>query len=223
MIEIATSLLDIKRDDIVKKIYEIETAKTDYFHIDVMDGKFVKNNNVELMMEYAEYINNISNVPMEVHLMVDDIQSFVKAYLPMNPSTIMFHLEACNKKDEDIKVIQMIKDAGVKVGICISPNTPVDAIYDYLPFLNRVLVMTVEPGKGGQKLLTKQIKKIEFLSRYIYENDYEAILEADGGINADNAKQLINAGCEILVSGHYIISSKDYKKAIAKLREADKE
>ena len=146
MVEISTSLLSMKKEEAIQTIYRIETAKTDYFHIDVMDGKFVKNNTHHLMLEYSEYLNNVTNLPLDVHLMVEDVPHFVQEYAVFKPNIITFHYEA-GKNEEEIKTwINQIKEIGCKVGISIKPNTKIEEIFPFLPYIHLVLIMTVEPG-----------------------------------------------------------------------------
>jgi len=218
MVEISTSLLNAKQEGIVRTIYDIEVAGTNYIHIDVMDGKFVENNTIELMNEYSEYAKNVTNVPLDVHLMVKDVESYIKSYLALEPYSITFHLEACKNRKEVMKYISLIKESGVKVGISIKPNTPIEDVYEYLPYIHKVLVMTVEPGKGGQQLLTDTLEKINKLNVFVYENGFEVDIEADGGINDKTCNDVKNAGANILVVGSYVINSEDYKKAISELK-----
>lgn len=221
MVEISTSILSAKKEKIIDTIYELEKAKTDYFHIDVMDGEFVKNNTHDIMLEFCEYLDNITKVPLDVHLMVADIKNFVDSYLIFNPNIITFHYEACKNKQEVFEIIRYIKEKGRRVGISIKPNTKVEDIYEFLPYVHLVLVMTVEPGKGGQELITSTIEKIKILNKYREDNKLDYDIEADGGINPDNAKQLIELGADILVSGSAILSSGNYKETIKELRSAN--
>ena len=161
MVEISTSLLSAKRDKIIDTIYDLEKAKTDYFHIDVMDGEFVQNNTHDTMLEYCEYLDHISKVPLDVHLMVKDVKNYVDSYLIFNPNIITIHYEACKDKAEVMEIINYIKQKGRRVGISIKPNTSIDEIYEFLPYVHVVLIMTVEPGKGGQELIPETVKKIE--------------------------------------------------------------
>lgn len=218
MVEISTSLLSINEDESIKNIYDIEVAGTDYFHIDVMDGKFVKNNTIEKMRKYTEYIKQVSNTKIEVHLMVKDVIEFVKAYIDMEVDCIMFHIEACKNEDEILKIISEIKENNIKVGIAINPNTSIDRIYSYMPYIHRILLMSVEPGEGGQKFIENSLEKIEELNKYIYENGYEVDIEVDGGVNNETAKKISDVGANILVAGSYIAKSSDYKKAIDSLK-----
>ena len=219
MVEISTSILNVNTGEIVKKIYELETAKTNYFHIDVMDGKFVPNNTQDAMIEYCEYIKQISNIPLDVHLMVEDVESFIKSYLILEPSIITFHLEACKNKEEVFKNIKLIREENCKVGISIKPNTRIEEIKQYLPYIHICLVMTVEPGQGGQKLINYTIRKIEELKKYIVSNNLETFIEVDGGINLENVNAIKNAGADIIVSGSGIINSKDYADVIKNMKK----
>ena len=143
MVEISTSILSVKKEEIIRKIYDLETAGTNYFHIDVMDGEFVENNTTDLMLEYSEYIKQISNLPLDVHLMVKDVESFIKSYSILEPSIITFHLEACRSKEEVFKLIELIKSNNCRVGISIKPNTSIEEIKQFLPYIHYCLIMTV--------------------------------------------------------------------------------
>lgn len=219
MVEVSTSLLSVKKEDIITTIYDLETAHTDYFHIDIMDGKFVENNTASLMLEYSEYIKQISNIPLDIHLMVKDVQSYITTYLGLNPNIITFHLEACKDKNEVMELIKYIKDNNCKVGIAIKPNTNLEEVYRFLPYIHMCLVMTVEPGKGGQKLISSTIEKIKELNTYVTENNIELDIEADGGINVDNIKEVTDAGVNITVVGSGILNSNNYSEYMKKLKK----
>lgn len=219
MVEVSTSILSIKKEEAIKTLYNLETAKTDYFHIDVMDGKFVENNTHDTMLEYCEYLNSITTIPLDVHLMVEDVKEYIKSYLVFEPNTITFHLEAAKDIAELKEWIKFVKENNCKVGISIKPNTPVEKLYEILPYIHTVLIMTVEPGKGGQKLIPETIEKIKTLREYIEENHLEVDIEADGGINTENVKELTKAGCNIIVAGTAITSSNNYAETIRKLKE----
>ena len=219
MVEISTSILNIKKEGAIKTLYNLETAKTDYFHIDVMDGNFVENNTNDTMLEYCEYLNSITNVPLDVHLMVADVEEYIKSYLVFEPNTITVHYEAAENIDELKKWVKLIKDSHCKAGVSIKPNTPVEETYEILPYVHTVLIMTVEPGKGGQKLIPETIEKIRKLKKHIEENGLELDIEADGGINLDNVKKIIEAGCNIIVAGTAITNSNNYAETIQKLKK----
>lgn len=219
MVEISTSILSVKKEESIKKFYDLEVAHTDYFHIDVMDGKFVENNTEEMMKDYTNQIKQISNIPLDVHLMVNDIANYIEEYVAFLPNIITFHYEACRNKEEVFKYIDMIKDEGIKVGISIKPDTKVEDIYEFLPFIHMVLIMTVEPGKGGQALIPETLNKAKKLKEYIEQNDIEIDIEADGGINKETIKDVVNSGVDIAVVGNGIIKTEDYTKTIKELKE----
>ena len=212
MIEISTSILNMIKGKESETIFGLEKAKTDYFHIDVMDGKFVKNDTYNTMLNLSSYIKRISNLPMDVHLMVEDVKKGINDFLSIEPNIITFHLEACKNEDEVFECINLIKENNSKVGISIKPNTPIENVYKFLPFVHMCLVMTVEPGKGGQTLLSEMVDKIKELKKYVDENNLEIDIEADGGINLNTCDVVKNAGANILVSGTAILMAKDYKE-----------
>ena len=219
MIEISTSILNMIKGKESETIFGLEKAKTDYFHIDVMDGRFVKNNTYNDMLEVSSYIKRISNLPMDVHLMVEDVKKGINDFLSIEPNIITFHLEACKNEDEVFECINLIKENNSKVGISIKPNTPIENVYKFLPFVHMCLVMTVEPGKGGQTLLSEMVDKIKELKKYVDENNLEIDIEADGGINLNTCDAVKNAGANILVSGTAILMAKDYKEIINELKK----
>ena len=219
MVEISTSILTMEKGTEAETILSLEKAKTDYFHIYVMDGKFVEKDTYDKMREYAEYIKRISNLPMDVHLMVEDIEKGIEDFSAVEPNIITFHLEACKNEKEVHKYIDLIKSANIKVGISVKPGTYIKEIYKYLPYIHMVLVMTVEPGKGGQTLLTDMLEKIKTLKEYIDTNNLEIDIEADGGINLATHDKVKMAGANLLVSGTAILKATDYKVIIDELKK----
>ncbi len=216
--EISTSLLSVNKENAIETFYRIEATHTNYFHIDVMDGKFVENDTTELMQEYIDMLKGTTNTPIDVHLMVENIEEFIDIYAASMPRSITFHIEATKSKEEIMKLINKIKEEGCKVGIAISPNTPIEEVYEYLPYIHTVLVMTVEPGKGSQKLIPNTIDKIVKLKKYIEENNLENEIEVDGGINLDTIKLVKEAGANIAVVGSFMINSKDYQYTMNELK-----
>ena len=213
MVDISTSLLSVKKEKIIDTVYKLEDANTNYFHIDVMDGEFVENDTHDLMLEYCEYLDNITKIPLDIHLMVKDVKNFVDSYL-----IITFHYEACKDKEEVMNLINYIKEEGRRVGISVKPETDVKEILEFLPYVHVVLVMTVEPGKGGQELISSTIEKIKELNSYREEHNLDYEIEADGGIKVENSDKIVDAGADILVAGTAIINSKDYAETIKKLK-----
>lgn len=219
MIEVATSLLNMQEGKELDTIFALEKAKTDYFHIDVMDGEFVKKDTYKRMLDISSYIKRVSNLPMDVHLMVKDVTSAIKVFSSVEPNIITFHLEAAKSEKEVFDTINLVKKYNARVGIAIRPNTKVEEIYKFLPYIHIVLIMTVEPGKGGQTLLSDMIDKISDISKYVKEKKLETIIEVDGGINLATCEKVKEAGAEMLVSGTAILIAKDYGEIIKELKK----
>ena len=219
MVEVSTSILSLKQGEEAETFLNLEVAKTDYIHIDVMDGKFVQKDTYNKMRENAEYIRRLTNLPLDIHLMVEDIETAINVFEVVEPNIITFHIEACKNEEEVMKNINKIKEAHARVGISIKPNTPVEEVYKYLPYIHMVLIMTVEPGKGGQTLITDMVQKIEKLRKHIDEEKIEVDIEVDGGINLVTAPKVKEAGANILVAGVAILDAVDYKVIIEDLKE----
>ncbi len=218
MVEVSTSILSIDKEKAVRTFYDLEVAKTDYFHIDVMDGKFVEKNTRKQMKEYALEIKHISNLPLDVHLMVEDIKKNIEDYIPLEPDRITFHIETIKSKEEALEIINLLRENNIKIGIAVNPETDIKEMYDLLEYAHMALVMTVVPGKGGQKLIPETIKKVEVLKEYINLHDLDIDIEVDGGINEETAELAKDAGANILVAGTYITSSDNFKERIEKLK-----
>ena len=216
--EISTSILSVKKENAIQTFYNLEVAKTDYFHIDVMDGKFVEQNTMLYMLEYATTIKHISNIPLDVHLMVDKPREQIEDYIDLKPTYITVHYEAFKEEKQLEDTLLYIKQNGCRAGISIKPDTSVEKIYPYLEKISLVLVMTVEPGYGGQKLIETTIPKIKKLKTYIEENKLECFIEADGGINLENIEKLNEAGIDIAVVGSAIINSNNMKETIQHIK-----
>lgn len=219
MVEVSTSILSLKSGEEADTFLNLEVAKTDYIHIDVMDGKFVQKDTYNKMRENAEYIRRLTNLPLDIHLMVEDIETAINVFEVVEPNIITFHIEACKNEEEVMKNINRIKEAHARVGISVKPNTSVEEIYKYLPYIHMVLIMTVEPGKGGQTLITDMIQKIEKLKKHIDEENLEIDIEVDGGINLVTAPKVKKAGANILVAGVAILEAVDYKVIINDLKQ----
>lgn len=201
---LAVSILGIS-DNFKENIDKLDKMNIDFFHIDVMDGEFVCNKTRDV----AELINlSKTSTKKDVHLMVNDVLGYVDMYLCLNPEYITFHYEAVSNH---LDIINYIKSKNVKVGISISPQTSIDEIKFLLPFIDLVLVMTVEPGKGGQKFMDSMSLKVDDLYKIRQDNDFKYIISVDGGINCDTKKSVKNA--DLFVVGSYITSS-DYQERI---------
>lgn len=199
----------LKPLDIVK---ELDKTNADAIHIDIMDGKFVDNKTwtTSEIIKLTKY----SNLPLDVHLMVNNPSKYIEDYAMLNTNNITFHYEAV--KDVN-KVINEIKDYGLKVGIAVNPDTDVKNIYDYLSDIDIVLIMSVYPGKSGQVFINETLDKIKELKDYIVNNNLKTLISVDGGINDETGKLCKEAGADILVSASYIHN--DIKNNIDKLKE----
>ena len=216
--EISTSILTVEKEKATKTFYDLEVEGKVYNHIDIKVGKFVEKNTEELMYEYSNIIKQISNLPLDVHLMVEDIKPHIEKYIPLEPSIITFHYEACKNKEEVLELINYIKQNNIKPAISIKPNTSIDKIKEFLPLLHMILVMTVEPGKGGQKLIPETLEKVKELKKYIEENNLDTYIEVDGGINKSTINIAKEAGIDIAVAGSAIISAENFNSAIEELK-----
>ena len=132
MVEVSASILNMDNENAIKNLYELETALIDYFHIDVMDGKFVKDNTTEKMIEYS---SSISSLPLDIHLMVEDVEQYIKSFSVFEPNLITFHIEARKNKEEIFELIKLVKESNSRVGLAIKPNTKIEEIYNYLRML----------------------------------------------------------------------------------------
>ncbi|MCI8309388.1 MAG: ribulose-phosphate 3-epimerase [Clostridia bacterium] len=218
---VSTSLLNLSEEDYVHSLYNLETSKTDYFHIDVMDGKFVENNTSKRMKDYAMALSHISSLGLDVHLMVENVEEYIDEYIDLEPRIISFHIEAIREKSRVFSIIDELKRNNIRIGLAINPNTKIEEIKEYLPFIHMVLIMSVEPGKGGQLYLPETTQKISELKEYLDKNNLDLDIEVDGGINDKTAEEAVNAGASILVAGSYILKSENPKEAVRNLKKYD--
>lgn len=213
--KISASFLTIKEKN-KKNIKRLDNSNIDYLHVDIMDNIFVPNI-TENFNEINEILKDTKTLK-DVHLMVKDVINYVDDYSKLNPEFITFHLEAV---DNVIDVINYIKNKSIKVGISIKPNTDVSKLINYLDLIDLVLVMSVEPGFGGQKFIDNSLNKIEELDNLRNKNNYHYLIEIDGGINASNINKL--KGVDIAVVGSYITNSDDYNKTVDELKNIGNE
>lgn len=219
MVDISTSILSVKKGEEVECFLKLEKSRTNYFHIDVMDGEFVEKDTYNKMLEYSTMIKRMINIPLDVHLMVKDIEKGINDFGDIEPNIITFHYEACKNKEEVMEYINKIKEIHCKVGISVKPETPIEEIYEYLPYIHICLIMTVEPGKGGQTLLVDMIQKIKKVKEFIETNKLDTEIEVDGGINLKTFERVKDAGADILVSGTAILKANNYKTIIDELKK----
>ncbi|MDR1696526.1 MAG: ribulose-phosphate 3-epimerase [Endomicrobium sp.] len=209
---ISPSILSADFSDLSKDIAVIEDAGADWVHIDVMDGHFVPN--ITIGPAVVKSLRKTTKMPFDVHLMISEPEKYWREFQKAGADLITFHSEA---KTDKKKLIEDIKASGIKAGISIKPATPVSEIENLLPYLDLVLVMTVEPGFGGQAFMENMLPKISELGKLIDNNKYNCLIEVDGGINAQTGMKCVEAGADVLVSGNYIFSAANPKEALKSL------
>lgn len=209
---IAPSILSADFSKLLEEVKEVKKKGAQFLHIDVMDGHFVPN--ISLGSVVYKDLKGKVDLIFDVHLMITDPMKYAADFVKAGADYITFHIETVDKVEETIKYI---KSLGVKVGISIKPKTSVDEILMYLDKIDLVLVMSVEPGFGGQKFMNSALQKIETLKKLKQTNNYNFLIEVDGGINEDTAKLAASAGAEVIVAGTYIFKNADRKKAIESL------
>lgn len=220
MVEVSASILNlVGNEDATHEFYDLEVSKTDYFHIDVMDGKFVEKDTAKEMKEFSLTLSHITNIGLDVHLMVENIEEFIDEYIELEPEYISFHEEVSKTPERTMELIQTIKENGIKAGIAINPATPIGNIKEYLPYVHLVIIMSVVAGKGGQKFIPESVDKIKELKKYIDENNLNVNIEVDGGINFETADLVKEAGVDMLVCGSFLVNSENRKETIKKLKE----
>lgn len=207
---ISPSILSADFANLERDIKLVENAGADWLHIDVMDGHFVPN--ITIGVPVVKSIKKVTNLPLDVHLMIENPEKYIEAFANAGADILTFHYEAVNNVES---IVKMIKSAGIKAGMSIKPKTPAKAILQYLDIIDLLLVMTVEPGFGGQKFMDDCAQKIPLIKENAPEN---LIIQVDGGINAETARICTNYGANSLVAGNYIYKSGDISYAISSLR-----
>lgn len=193
-----------------EEIISVNNAK--WLHFDVMDGKFVSNKTYDYLM--VKEVNKYSNQFFDVHLMIEEPEKYIDEYIKAGADLITFHYEATTNP---LDLIRKIKKYGKKAGISIKPDTHIEVLDQLLEELDLVLIMSVEPGKGGQKFLPSSIDKISYLNKKRLENKYGYLIEVDGGINLETAKTVRQSGCDVIVVGSFLFNRTDRKKLIEEL------
>ena len=209
---VSPSILSADFANLERDIKAVEKAGADWIHVDVMDGHFVPN--ITIGVPVVKSIRTVTNLPLDVHLMIKNPEKYIEAFAKAGANILTFHYEAV-AKSEISQVIKLIKSFGVKAGMSIKPKTPANDILDFLQDLDLLLVMTVEPGFGGQKFMQDCAEKIPTIKKSANDN---LIIQVDGGINNQTAKICTDFGASSLVAGNYIYKSENYKQAIQSLK-----
>ena len=207
---ISPSILSADFSNLERDIKLVEKAGADWIHVDVMDGHFVPN--ITIGVPVVNSIRKITNLPLDVHLMIENPEKYVEPFAKAGADIITFHLEASNNINN---TIEKIKSYGLKAGLSIKPKTPAEKVFPYLNDADMILVMTVEPGFGGQKFMADCAEKIKTIKDKTQNN---LIIQVDGGINAETARICTSYGANSLVAGNYIYKSENIQKAIESLR-----
>jgi len=213
-VKLAPSILSADFSRLGEQVAEATKAGADYIHIDVMDGRFVPQITVGAPVVAA--IRKWTNLPLDVHLMIEAPESQISQFVDAGADIITVHIEACSHIH---RVVQTIKDAGIKAGVSLNPGTPIDALEEVIPSLDLVLVMTVNPGFGGQVFIEAMLDKIARLRAELDRENLATELEVDGGINADVAPRVVRAGARVLVAGAAVFDSgQTISEALGKIR-----
>lgn len=215
-VEVSVSVLGADLTDMRKFLSSLDESGTDMLHFDVMDGVFVPN--LSYGMPVLKDMDRCTDLFMDVHLMINDPAKYVKNFAESGADLITFHAES---KSDISETIKLIKSLGIKAGISIKPATPVSNIEKYLSDIDLVLVMTVEPGFGGQSFMEDMIPKIKELDKYRKENNLTYKIEVDGGINNVTGKKCADAGADVLVSGSYVLKSENMKEKVTLLKSVN--
>ncbi len=211
---ISPSILGGSFSNMEKTISELDKSKAEYIHFDVMDGDFVPN--LTFGPQFISNLRTKTKKIFDVHLMINRVDKFLDDYIKAGSNIITFHYEI----NEDLnKLIDKIKKNKIKVGIALKPKTPYEEIKKYLHLVDQIIIMTVEPGFGGQTFLSNQINKIESISKYIKENNLNVDIEIDGGVNYETGKLCVDAGANILVAGSFLFKQSSLIVATNKLND----
>lgn len=214
MIKISPSILSADFANLGRDCRNLCDNKADLIHIDVMDGCFVPN--ITLGAPIIKAIKPYCDVPLDVHLMINEPERYIDDFIKAGADIITVHCESTTKLDN---IIKKLNDNGIKSSIAIKPNTPCEEIYKYLPLVSMVLVMTVEPGFGGQALIESTISKVETIKNKCKELAISPDIEVDGGITLENISRVSKAGANVIVAGSTIFKADDMKEIIKKLRD----
>jgi ribulose-phosphate 3-epimerase len=213
MVQIAPSILAADFARLGEEVAQVEAAGADLLHVDVMDGHFVPN--LTIGPPVIKALDAVTRLPLDVHLMVQEPDALLPAFIAAGSDNLTVHVEACRHLH---RTIQTIKEAGVRASVVLNPATPLSTLEEILPELHMVLLMSVNPGFGGQRFIPSTLDKIRALKQQITARGLQVAIEVDGGINPSNARAIREAGADILVAGTAIFGQSDYGEAIRALR-----
>lgn len=213
MVLVAPSILSADFSQLGEDIYKVEKAGADWLHIDIMDGHFVPN--LTIGPQVVADIRKKSGLFFDVHLMIEKPENLIPAFVEAGADLITVHLETCVHLH---RVVNLIKGYGKKAGVALNPATPVYLLSDIIPELDLILIMSVNPGFGGQKFIPGTVEKIKELKQMLLKKRFYPHIEVDGGINEATGRKVVNAGADVLVAGSYIFGSSDIEKAVKSLK-----
>jgi ribulose-phosphate 3-epimerase len=216
MIKIAPSILSANFARLEEDIKDVERGGADYIHVDVMDGHFVPNITIGPLI--VEAIRPVTELPLDVHLMIENPDQYINAFAQAGADILSVHVEACQHLH---RTVQQIKAKGMKAGVVLNPHTPVSMIEHVIEDVDLVLLMTVNPGFGGQSFIHSVLPKIKQVADIVEKRNLQVEIEVDGGVNPETAKLCIEAGANVLVAGSAIYNQKDRSQAITKIRNED--
>lgn len=210
---IAPSILSADFQKLGDEIRAIEAAGADWIHIDVMDGHFVPNISMGPLVVKA--VKGMTKLPLDVHLMITHPDQYIAEFIEKGADLISVHVEACTHLN---RTVDLIKSSGRKAGVVLNPATPLSELDFILEYLDFVLIMSVNPGFGGQSFISNSLDKVRLLKQMITSRKLSALIQIDGGVNEENIKQISKAGVDVFVAGSAIFGKKDYKATIDALR-----